>query len=535
MNASPESRPLHTRIVSAVMVCNPLLLLSPVCLLYGIYRAVVAPNLFATDDGNTIFNFLALAIYVLMVCVTSTLLARKRIVPDTVMLLLLNALLFVSPFILIAHGIFLEGHLAVALGILGIAMGKGQLEVLRRRLPKNFVTPQLSIGAALVLAVNFAVPLIFRRGLENDNEAWGLTSAYAWYLVFPLLVAWLNFIPIRETSATIWARPWFAPLIYLLWVAGTSIQLWTVAYVDDRHLRAHQFAVAVWVLAWTAFRRAQMFAPVWAARIQTIAPVIAILIPGIGALLGLDLRIAALLYVLNLPILAVAHRNLPAVALGGISLLGAVCCMPSNWIGELSPVLTRGSFIALVIAAVVVGAIGTFRDARAGLPAAIGVGILAAACGVSMTLAFNGAIFFLFLHQLRWKTIGVNEHVLLAIAAVMWIAHTFGLEMRNSTDARAATFVATIVVTLCLRNASLGLPTSLVPAFSSIFILLLHPMHWSTKTVATAPSGVLAIAVGFALLAAGAWDSGRRNLIARAHLQKANTNTDANNSSDLPG
>ena len=58
MNPSPELRPLHTRIVSAVMVCNPLLLLSPVCLLYGIYRAVVAPNLFATDDGNTIFNFL---------------------------------------------------------------------------------------------------------------------------------------------------------------------------------------------------------------------------------------------------------------------------------------------------------------------------------------------------------------------------------------------------------------------------------------------------------------------------------------------
>ena len=128
MNASEQSRPLPARIIAAVMVCNPLLLLSPLCLLYGIYRAVIAPTLFATDTGNTIFNFLALAIYVLMVCVTSTLLARKRIVPDTVMLLILNALLFVSPFILIAHGVFLEGHVAMALGILGIAMAKGQLE-----------------------------------------------------------------------------------------------------------------------------------------------------------------------------------------------------------------------------------------------------------------------------------------------------------------------------------------------------------------------------------------------------------------------
>src|SRR5436305_13725164 len=110
MNASidsPDSQnslSLPARMAASVMVCNPLLLLSPLCLLYGIYRAVVAPNLFATDTENTIFNFIALACYVLMVCVTSTLLARKRIVPDTVMLLILNGLLFVAPFILIAHG-----------------------------------------------------------------------------------------------------------------------------------------------------------------------------------------------------------------------------------------------------------------------------------------------------------------------------------------------------------------------------------------------------------------------------------------------
>src|ERR1043165_7749920 len=151
MNAPEESRPLPVRIAAAVMVCNPLLLLSPLCLLYGIYRAVVAPNLFATDTGNTIFNFVALALYTLMVCVTSTLLARKRIIPDTVMLLLLNGILFVSPFILIAHGVFLDGHVAMALGILGIAMAKGQLEFLKRRLPDSFVTPQFTIGGALVL------------------------------------------------------------------------------------------------------------------------------------------------------------------------------------------------------------------------------------------------------------------------------------------------------------------------------------------------------------------------------------------------
>src|SRR2546423_10771135 len=108
------------------------------------------------------------------------------------MLLILNGLLFVAPFILIAHGVFLEGHLAIALGILGIAMAKGQLEILKRRLPGTFISPQLTIGGALILVVNFAAPLIFRKGLDHDNEAWGSISNYAWYIILPLLVAWLN-------------------------------------------------------------------------------------------------------------------------------------------------------------------------------------------------------------------------------------------------------------------------------------------------------------------------------------------------------
>jgi hypothetical protein len=510
MNAPEESRPLPARIAAAVMVCNPLLLLSPICLLYGIYRAVVAPNLFASDTDNTIFNFIALALYVLMVCVTSTLLARKQIIPDTIMLLLLNALLFVSPFILVAHGVFLEGHLAIALGILGIAMCKGQLEILKRRLPQSFISPQLMIGAALVLTANFLVPLLFRHGLENDNEAWGRTSLYAWYVVLPLLVAWLNMLPRRTKFNSVWARPWFASLTYGLWVVGTAIQLWTVAYVDDRALHGYQFTVALWVLAWTAFRRAELFAPVCARRIQTLAPIFAILIPGLGAIDGLDLRIAATLYVLNLPVLALAYGKLPVFAMGGISLVGALACMPAAWIAQLSPALTRGDFVALVFAALALGAVAMIRDARAGFIAALGVGLFAAVCGVSKTAALNAAILFLFLHQLRWKNISRDEHLMLGVAGVIWIAQTVGLEMRMSADARFAGLVATFVVTICLRNAALGRQTSLVPPICSIIVLCLHPIHWSATAVATAPSGVLAIMIGFLLLGAGAWDSARR-------------------------
>ena len=542
MNASEPSLPQTvskpSRFIAAITLCNPLLLLSPLCLLYGIYRAVVAPNLFATDTSNTIFTFLALAIYVLMVCVTSTLLARKRIVPDTVMLLLVNALLFVAPFILIAHGVFLEGHVAIALGALGIAMAKGQLEIFRRRLPDTFITPQLTIGAALILASNFAAPLIFRNGLDNatnNNEVWGTVSEYAWFLILPLLVAWINMIPKPRHPDQIWSRPWFAPLLYILWLAGTCVQLWTIAYVDDRNLYPYQFAAALWVLAWTLFHRANRFELPFAEQIEKTAPILAILIPGLAALNGLDLEIAAALYILNLPLLVLARRKLPVIALSGISLIGALCCMPLDWITGLSPALNRGEFIALVIGAVTLGGIAVIRDARAGLLAALGVGIFARACDLSTAAALNAAILFLYIHQLRWTKIAREENVLLALAGFIWILHTIGLEVRGSTDIRIACLVATIVVTICLRNASLGLVTSLVPAICSIIVLCIHPLHWSTKAVTTAPSGALAIFVGFALLAIGAWDSARRKgLTARAHVHQTNSNSNTNDPDNLP-
>jgi hypothetical protein len=346
--------------------------------------------------------------------------------------------------------------------------------------------------------------------LENDNEAWGRTSDYAWYLVLPLLVAWLNALPNRSKFESIWARPWFAPLIYGLWLVGTCVELWTVAYVDDRKLHSYQFAVALWALAWTAFRRANIFEATCAERIQKFAPMLAISIPGIAALMGLNLQIAALLYLLNLPLLGLVVGRLPVFAFGGISLVGALCCMPESWITQLSPLLTRADFVAVILASVTVGAIGMIRDARTGLVAALGVAIFSGMCGLSGAVSINAAVVFLFLHHLRWNKIGRDEHLLLGIVGVIWIAQTLSLEMRSSIDARFAGFVATIIATICLRNASLGRPTSLVPPICSIIALCLHPIHWSASSVATAPSGLLAIFIGFLLLGAGAWDSTRR-------------------------
>jgi hypothetical protein len=504
--------PLPQRILSTITLCNPLLLLSPICLLYGIYRAVTAPNLFAGDSPNTIFNFVALALYVLAVCVTATLLARKRIIPDTTMLLLLHALLFVSPFILIAHGVFLGGDLAEVLGWGGMSCGLAQLYILRRRLPETYLSRPLLIGGVFILAINFAAPLLFRSGLDNarnDNEVWGTVAPYAWNLVLPLLAAWLNVLPARN-GATLWSRNWFSIVIYSLWLAGTSIQLWTIAYVDDRALHAHQFTAVAWVLAWTLLRRAQLFPEPLANRFEQFTPGAAVVMPILGALAGLDLNIACALLFLNIPLSILARARIPFLAIASASLVGAACCMPLNWMHSLIPQTDRPQFIAMILAAIVLGGMAILRDSRAGVIAAFALAIsLAQFTSASAAAIFNATVLFLFLHQLRWNRIGVGESAVLFALGVSWMIESSLLESHGQNIC-AACMVATIVTTVALRNASLGQVTSLIPPVCSIFVLLIHPAHVSAHAVAKAPSGALAIFTGFILLAAGAWHSARR-------------------------
>jgi hypothetical protein len=512
MTSTEESRPTWKRLASAIIVCNPLLLLSPMCLLYGIYRAVTAPNLFAEDAANTIFNFIALALYVLMVCVTSTLLARKRIIPDATMLLLLHALLFVAPFILIAHGVFLEGDLAAALGWGGMGCGLAQLWLLRHRLPETFFSRRFVVGGVLILAANFAAPMLFRHGLDNarnDNEVWGIVSNYAWNLALPLLAAWLNVLPIKR-GTMLWSQSWFSFATYGLWLAGTAIQLWTVAYVDDRALRAYQFTAVLWVIGWTLFYRASIFPAPFAKAFQRFAPISVLFLPALGASDGLNVNIACVLFVLNVPLSMLAFGRMPVWAVSGLSIAGAVCCLPVEWLHGFVPQADRLQLISVTLAGLAFGGLAVLRDSRAGVIGAIAITIsLRQFADVTNATALNMGILFFFAHQLRWGYIGRAESVLLFMAGVIWMIQTFALEARGENP-RVACMVATVVATLALRNASLGFATSLVPPVCSIIVLLIHPTHVLGVGIAKAPSGVLAILFGFLLLGGGAWHSLRR-------------------------
>lgn len=99
MSIASDDFPLWSQISRKIMVCNPFLILSPLCLLQGIQEAVRNPNLFATDLTNTLFVFGALLVYLTLLGVISTRLGERLILADATLLLCIQSVLFIAPFI----------------------------------------------------------------------------------------------------------------------------------------------------------------------------------------------------------------------------------------------------------------------------------------------------------------------------------------------------------------------------------------------------------------------------------------------------
>lgn len=336
MSMASEGSSTWSQISRKVMICNPFLVLSPLFLLQGIHEAVRNPNLFTTDLSNTLFVFTALLVYLTLLGVISTRLGERMIFADATLLLCIQMVLFIAPFILIAHGVFLESGIALSLGISGWLAGMGQLLHLKRRLPRTFVSSRLLTGAGVILAVAVALPMVFRQGLENegnDNEVWGRLAPYAWNVLLPMLVLWLMAIPGSSEGKPVWRRAWFAPAVHLTWVIGLAMQLWTLAYVDDRHLRGHEPVLSIWLLSWILIRRANLLPDRCATLIRKSVPTFSVVVLATGYWLGLNQALVCLVFMINAAIASrvriEGHKPWKVVVL---SILGTALSMPRLWI-----------------------------------------------------------------------------------------------------------------------------------------------------------------------------------------------------------
>jgi hypothetical protein len=128
--ASPP-RPLP-HWLKRLFVCNPFFLASAMLLLYGLYRVSIDPNFLATEVAQLTFNFTSLQCYELLLVVTAAVLARRHLWHDSTVLVLLENLFLLVPFILISQAALIEPRFVWSLCAVAVALAGARTEAARR-------------------------------------------------------------------------------------------------------------------------------------------------------------------------------------------------------------------------------------------------------------------------------------------------------------------------------------------------------------------------------------------------------------------
>ena len=120
-----------------VLAGNPFYLLSAALLLFGINRLSIDPNFLGAELPNLVFNFGALQLYEVLLVLVAILLARRRIWYDSMLLLGLENMLVLVPFILVTQALLIGNGVALALCLAGTFMAVLRFASLRRFIPEG--------------------------------------------------------------------------------------------------------------------------------------------------------------------------------------------------------------------------------------------------------------------------------------------------------------------------------------------------------------------------------------------------------------
>src|SRR2546423_633313 len=145
-----------------VLVCNPFYLVSVALLLFGCYRISLEPALFKHESAHLFFNFTSLQIYELLLVVAASFLAARRIWQDSTLLVIIENLLILVPFILISQAALINSGITWKLCLLGGLLALGRFFAVKYWIKELDFRIPLAGAALLVLAVNASLPAVYR-------------------------------------------------------------------------------------------------------------------------------------------------------------------------------------------------------------------------------------------------------------------------------------------------------------------------------------------------------------------------------------
>jgi hypothetical protein len=522
---APAAGPPLSWWLKKFIACNPFYLFSAALLLYGLYLVSADANFPGHETAQLLFNFGSLQVYELLLVGTAILLASRRIWYDSMLLVGLENLLVLAPFILINQATLLGPKQAPATGMIwGMCVVGGVAAGLRFWSLKKFFKELNLPGRALVcglmlLLVNLALPLLYRHfeetrlGAQTTDGAQYEMNRYGWLLLLPAMFALVNLLPrARRTGGlSLPQHPWLPVGFFLLWMGVSGAHLYSLGYVYNLDFEFIFSVPILWVMAWTVYLRHDDFLaapnPVLS-KILLAAPALA----AFPALATPDTGVFLVLMVTNLAAYAwLAFRsNRVALHLALVSLAGLAVGLVKLFEAHLPESVTPGRCLLFAAAAYALFWMFRTRNPKAGVVGALGV-LLATVCfahnsALGPHLGMQLGLVFLLLHSLRWED---GEHAgagaVRISAAVGWLMHSGLLvytgfpEAMRLVDSAGGLMLAVCVITDFLRRNW----RPLAPAVAAALVLLLQPAGNTAGKLHSTPTGLLAVLGSFLLFGLG--------------------------------
>lgn len=520
-NPSFEPCPTPHRFTNGVkrfLYCNPFYLASAALLLFGLYRVSGDANFLPLEIAQLKFNFVSLQLYELLMVVTAVVLARRRIWYDAKLLVTMENLLVLVPFMLVSQAALIDPRTVWIFCGAAACLALGRSALAQRGVAALRFPPSLVAIGAVVLAVNAAWPVIYRIlhetkfGTKLESGAAFEMHRLGWWLLLPALIALANLLPRpREDGESPAPVRRFPVGMLSLWLAGTAVHLYALGYVYDFDLRREWLAPAIWMLTWTLHWRLPEYAASFAflTRKITLALPLPVTLIAAGEA-GSNVCFA--LSALNFLVLACVvwnergHRLAQHLAL--ISLATMVATVPAMWFQPLAGWFNRPDLIALAVLGYAIIVSLLTRNPKAavlgGLAAAVAGGGLRELYGDAGHWAAQMGLVFLLLHSLRWRD---YEHpgtvALRGFAAAAWLIHSV---IWVGTDAVLWHPLITAGATLfvcCWRGFIFQRWTPRVVPLTAVGVALCGPAHFLFVKLQSTPPGVMAIVGSFLLFALG--------------------------------
>jgi hypothetical protein len=487
-------------------------------LLFGLYRVSVDPTFLTAEVSQLTFNFTSLQFYELLLVGTAMFLARRLIWYDAKLLVTMENLLVLVPFMLVSQAALIDER------TVWIFCGAAALfAVARSALAQRGVTvlkfpPRLALIGFCTLAVNCAWPIVYRT-FQNTRAGINITSGAAyvfnelnWLWLLPMVIALANLLPRpRESGKSPVQGRRFPVGIFALWLVGTVAHLYALGYVYDFKLRLDQVAPSLWVIAWTLHLRLPDHFEYISPSVKRLMPVLPLLVTLVAAS-ATGSNVFFTLNTANLVAFAwlawKERGNRLALHLAMLSSAAMLAAAPPPLFHFVAGWFNRSDLIGLaVLAYVMIGSLLT-RNPKA----AIAGGIAAAIAGGAMRnlgsdtwhwAAQFGIVFFL-LHSLRWRD---YEHSgapgVRIFMAACWLIHTAIWVRDDAAIWQPLIIAGAVLFVWALRGFVFQRWTPLVVPGAAALVGASGPANFVLVKLAAAPLGVVAILGSFLLFVIG--------------------------------